>query len=666
MKLSATVATQSDEKQQTILIIDDDPASLKTLANYLIRYNFEISIAHTSLSGLQKAQYAQPHLILLDILLPDTDGFETCARLKANPSTKDIPVIFMTSLIETKSKIKGFAIGGVDYITKPLQLEEVLARVQTHLTLRNLHQHLLEKNVQLEQEITARQRAEAALKESEDLFYELAENFHDVIFVRDFKQNKTLYVNSAYERIWNQSRESLYQNQGLFRDIIHPEDQELVTRFREQQDQGIISSLEYRIIRSRDEHRWIWARTFPIYNEAGEVYRIVGVAADITERKQTEQALQTAHDELEQRVHERTIELIRTNALLRQEIKERKQIEEKLRQSEETAHALLNAYTDAALLIDIKGTILALNDTMAARFQKPAADIIGLNSLDVFPDHIIQQGQGTVNQLLQSKQPIRLEGKFLDQIQDNHYYPIIDTSGQVTRIAIYSHDITEQKLAEAQIKSSLHEKEVLLKEIHHRVKNNLQIITSLLYLQAKQVKNQQTFSMFQESQNRVKSMALIHEKLYQAPDLAHIDFGDYIRNLTNHLFRSYGVSSSYINLKIETNHILLNIDVAILCGLIINELVSNALKYAFPQESHPSGNICIGLQRDESGQITLTTHDNGLGFPAEVDFKHPATLGLQLVNNLVKQLNGTIELESNQETTFKICFIESSSPGTKG
>jgi two-component sensor histidine kinase len=217
-------------------------------------------------------------------------------------------------------------------------------------------------------------------------------------------------------------------------------------------------------------------------------------------------------------------------------------------------------------------------------------------------------------------------------------------------------EITERKRAEEQIQASLEEKEVLLKEIHHRVKNNLQVISSLLYLQSKKVEDGQTLEIFQDSQHRVRSMALVHERLYQSQDLARVDFVEYARRLTGYLFRSYGVDSNFIQLEINGNGVSLCVDTAIPCGLILNELVSNCLKHAFPGVG--KGEIHIEIRSDHDGQVTLLIRDNGVGFPEDLDFRNTESLGLQLVSNLVAQLEGTIELDRTAGTAFQMTFTE--------
>ncbi len=221
------------------------------------------------------------------------------------------------------------------------------------------------------------------------------------------------------------------------------------------------------------------------------------------------------------------------------------------------------------------------------------------------------------------------------------------------------HDITERKKAEELILSSLKEKEVLLKEIHHRVKNNLQVINSLLNLQAKNIADTKIRAIFEDARNRVNSMALIHQKLYQSEDLSHINFNEYLGSLVA------GIADTYkrrdVVVSVDREPITLDVNVGIPCGLIVNELVSNCLKYAFP-EGRP-GTITVGISKDGKGSNVLTVADNGIGFPDAVDFRTTSSLGLQLVNVLTRQIQGTIELSRTEGTAFRITFPDSRGTG---
>ncbi len=226
-------------------------------------------------------------------------------------------------------------------------------------------------------------------------------------------------------------------------------------------------------------------------------------------------------------------------------------------------------------------------------------------------------------------------------------------------------EIIERQKVEDQLKDSLKEKEVLLKEIHHRVKNNLQVISSLLYIQSKKIKDKKALELFKDSENRVRSMALIHEKLYRSENFININLEEYLKSLTHHLLQTYSLDGKHIDIQIRVDDIPLTIEKAIPCGLIISELVSNALKYAFPKKH--GGLIRIELfskdgNRNDNGKkksCTLIVSDNGIGFPDNLDFQNTKTLGLQLVRNLTQQMDGVVELERSPGTTFKInCHVQ--------
>ncbi|MFA6111065.1 MAG: histidine kinase dimerization/phosphoacceptor domain -containing protein [Candidatus Latescibacterota bacterium] len=214
-------------------------------------------------------------------------------------------------------------------------------------------------------------------------------------------------------------------------------------------------------------------------------------------------------------------------------------------------------------------------------------------------------------------------------------------------------ELIERRRIEEQIQASLQEKEVLLKEIHHRVKNNLQVISSLLDLQAGHTHDPRVIEMFRDSQNRVSSMGLIHERLYQADDLARVDFSEYIRGLVNNLFYSYSADAAAIALEIHVAQVVLDVDRGIPCGLIINELVSNSLKYAFP--SGRQGCLQVHM-RHQGDSLVLVVADDGVGIPEEIDLEHTTSLGLRLVGTLVRQLKGSLTMNRKEGTRFTIEF----------
>ncbi len=231
--------------------------------------------------------------------------------------------------------------------------------------------------------------------------------------------------------------------------------------------------------------------------------------------------------------------------------------------------------------------------------------------------------------------------------------PIKKEDGQIDELSFIGRDITEKKIADKNLKDSLKQKEILLKEVHHRVKNNMQVISSILNLQSAYVKDVNTLQILKESQNRIKSMAFIHESLYTNDDFSRIDFSEYITNLVRNLFRTYDVFDDNISLDLKIDKIYLDLDAAIPCGLIVNELISNSLKYAFDVNSVGIIKIMLTLEND---LVVLSIGDNGKGIPKDLDIEKTETLGLQLISSLVEQLEGEIILDRDNGTNFIIKF----------
>jgi len=217
--------------------------------------------------------------------------------------------------------------------------------------------------------------------------------------------------------------------------------------------------------------------------------------------------------------------------------------------------------------------------------------------------------------------------------------------------------VDEYRKNEQEVRSALNEKETILKEIHHRVKNNFQVVCSVLSLQSQYIQDEQVLDMFMETQDRVRAMALIHEKLYKADDVGHLDFKIYMENLVHGLFWSYGTDPKRIRLEVDVEDISLGINWTVPCGLIINELVSNSLKYAFPSSWKGVGTIKISLFKNNDEEVELIVEDNGIGIPKNLDLRQIDSFGLELVTILAEdQLNGKVILKRNNGTQFRILF----------
>ena len=336
-----------------------------------------------------------------------------------------------------------------------------------------------------------------------------------------------------------------------------------------------------------------------------------------------------------------------------------KEMEEELRASEEKYRTLFGNAEDAILIIN-DNRLVDCNSKTLEMYGAKRSEILGETPYDLFYPHSNEKTQRKalkyLNNALDGVPQVfewklrRKDGElFYGEIKLNN----LNLKGSTYLMAMIR-DITERKIAEDKIKASLHEKEVLLREIHHRVKNNLQIVSSLLNLQSQGIDNEEVQEIFKESQARVKSMAMVHEKLYQSQNLSRIQFKDYILSLVNNLLQTYLKDPSVIQLKTDIDDVYIDINTAVPSGLIINEIISNSLKYAFDDDR---GEIKISLKKYDE-EMVLKISDNGKGFPKDFDFRSTETLGLQLVNSLVQQLDGKIELDNTKGVGFRITFRE--------
>ncbi|MGF7117027.1 sensor histidine kinase [Methanobacterium oryzae] len=350
-----------------------------------------------------------------------------------------------------------------------------------------------------------------------------------------------------------------------------------------------------------------------------------------------------------------------------------KKIEKLIRDREKHLSLITNNMLDLIYQVDKLGCFQYVSPSIKDLLGYEPEDLIGKQDLElinmVHPDDLgllIDAVQTCIVTL----KPGRAQHRF--RHIDGHYIwvetignPLIDENREFAGAVYITRDITELKNVENQLKSSINEKELLLREVHHRVKNNMQIISSILNLQSAHLKDKIALNTLRESQNRVKSMAIVHEELYQSNDLSKIDFAEYMKRLVAELFNSYGVSQKVIKSKISAQNIFLDIDTAIHCGLIINELVSNSLKHAFPlikstedsefKKNTTKGEINIEFYLDDDHH-TLLIEDNGIGFPEDIDPQNTKTLGLKLVNTLVYQLSGEIKINTEKGSSFKIIF----------
>jgi PAS domain S-box-containing protein len=314
-----------------------------------------------------------------------------------------------------------------------------------------------------------------------------------------------------------------------------------------------------------------------------------------------------------------------------------------------------DAIPDLITILDRDHRVVKVNKAMAERLKKSPDECIGIicyqaiHECDTPPENcpheqLLKDGLEHVTEIEEKN----LGGYFIVTAS-----PIKDNDGNVLGSIHIAHDITQRREIEEKLEKALEEKNTLIKEIYHRTKNNLMVISSLLSLQSRYIKDENTQSIFKESQNRAKSMAMIHEKLYRSGDLENLDFTEYIVNLSNDLYDTYTLDKNLIKLVLNIDEVTLNVDISIPLALILNELLSNSLKHGFLDGM--GGEIRVELKRyDENYQLSVS--DNGIGFPEDLDYNDTNTLGMLIVNSLTDQIDGELNLERDNGTKFTVTF----------
>lgn len=474
-------------------------------------------------------------------------------------------------------------------------------------------------------DITEREKNEALLKESEQRYRRIGQ------LISDFAYSCIRNELGAYDLEW--ITDSFFNMTGFTtKDLdihkcwmfsVHPEDKEIAHQQLKNLKPGSKNVTNFRILNSTGEVRWLRNHIQCVTDEELDKFRIYGAAQDITELRRTETELQ---------------------------------------ESEEKYRTLFESDPDFMFLLGLDGLVLDINFAAAKFLALSREEAIGkeIAKLGAFPEEdVLSLGKKFICSV-KGQCPEKFQYKFYNnqgeyRWVDSRFIPI-EKDGQIYSILAIATDITDRKIATDRLETSLKEKDVLLKEINHRVKNNMQIISSLLNLQIQYVEGDDlAVDVLKESQNRVRSMAMIHEKLFGTENFSEIKFNEYIQKIVSDLSYSYHINEEKIKTKIEVDKINLNIETAIPCGLIISELVSNSFKHAFPNGRE--GEVKIILKKNDI-IYELIVSDDGIGFPEELDFKNTNSLGLKLVNILVSQVDGKISMTRNHGTKFKIKFKE--------
>ncbi|MBN1888961.1 MAG: response regulator [Thermoflexales bacterium] len=409
--------------------------------------------------------------------------------------------------------------------------------------------------------------------------------------------------------------------------------------------------------------------TKPIRDMA-EVSLVVEQALDrahlIAERDLYQRELEHLNRSLEGEVARQTQDLQAQNRELVALNADLKRAEEALQTAYDRLELTLNALPDLLFEVDRDGRLYNFRAPNTAWLYRPPEEFLGQTVSQVLPEEAARTIMAAIEQALETGKHSGASYKLETPTGPRWFELSITTMGDPhaanARLIALARDISERVRTEAvrqqaveNLRALLEEKEVLLAEIHHRVKNNLQVVISLLKLQARRIEDETALEILKASQSRVKSMALVHERLYRSQDLERVDLAGYVEELAVNLFRLYSIDPSSISLVVNVADVSLNIEAAVPCGLILNELIANSLKHAFPGDA--SGQLRVEL-RPADGQLVLTVSDNGVGLPQHVSMAQNAdSLGLQLVYTLATHdLGGTIEVKREQGTTFTITF----------
>ncbi len=509
--------------------------------------------------------------------------------------------------------------------------------------------------------------------------YELAASVGRVgVWDWDLKANSA-YLTPNLKAMLGYEEHEIGNRPDDFYQQVHPDDLEIFKASIQNHfdTQSPSFALEYRMVHKDGTIRWMLGRGMALKDESGHPYRMTGAHTDITELKEVETALQ----------YRIALEAFVTTMSTRFISLPADEIDNEINQ----ALGIISKFVGSASTLIITAVEGGCDWNVRYMWQDellaPTLEIGAEIPIDDFSwglKRLVELDYLHILDVANLPAEAQNEKDFLQSLGFNSFvaFPMFlhgslyglvglaniskdkawqsDNIGSLNLVSQMFVNALERKRVERQVQASLQEKEILLKEIHHRVKNNLQIVSSLLYLQSQQIEDDQIQEIFRESQNRITSMALIHENLYQTEDLVKIDLAGYISNLVDYLFQAYVYDPSTIDFKLDLAEVTLDIDIIIPCGLIITELISNFLRYAFPVSieaaANQSNKIWISLAPGEEEWIILTIGNNGRSLPEAVDNQHLETLGLKLVTRLVQQLRGTIEADHGPGNIYKIVF----------
>ncbi|MCF7858324.1 MAG: PAS domain S-box protein [Candidatus Cloacimonetes bacterium] len=541
----------------------------------------------------------KPDLILSDYNLPQFTGFEALEIAKETiPLT---PFIIVTGALSEETAADSIIKGVWDYVVK-----DRLVRLGSAIN----------HSLRLQKEKLLIVKAEKALKENAQKLNLIIDQSPIGVSTTNM-EGKFLSANKAFCKMLGYSEKEITQKK--FHDITHPDDIDKNINYNKDLISQKIPSFDMlkRFIKKNGEVIYVSLRSQLVVDEDGKPLFEIGITEDITNRLKA-----------------RT-DLIR---------------------SEKRLNVIFRNALDVILVVDEKsGEILDANKALFNVLAYKKASILGQNLILLFPNDSNEEKNLTLKKLTTKNDVIELHDI---KRKDGSLCPMdISTTkipwGEKKALLVNLRDVTKRRKAEIKIQQNLKEKEIMLMEIHHRVKNNLQIISSMLKMQSAYIKDKDSLHYFKDSQSRVKTMSLIHESLYQSEDLTHVNLDEYISKLIRQLQISFGSKKKDIKITTKIANIHWNINKTIPLGLLINEIVTNAYKFAFEDKTCGEIKILLNCQDD---CCVLNITDNGISMPEEIDIKDSSSLGLNLIQALVSQLHGTMEFSRNKGTSYRIEF----------
>ena len=645
----------STNRQAQILTIDDEKAIRTSFSNYLEDLDYEVLTAKDGEIGLDLFKEHDPDLVLVDLRMPKLDGLDVLEEI--NNISPDTPLIVVSGTGKIQDAIEAVRRGAWDYIMKPIENMSVLSHaIKQSLEKASLIEENKEYQKNLEKKVEKRTKklkeSNQKLKEINKRLQRIAETTQELSLYKSVKNFAKKFLKEI-SNIVNASGGSIYfiKKDGLH--LAHTLDSNHVPEFIpyplnkdtvyyhviENKESLAVQNIKHRKFKSSNwsDYNNPSFMALPIKNKAGEIKGVI--------------SLHDKNDPPFSKIDHRTGELLASYSY---ETLRAVQNSEALIRSKENLRSTMENTSDTIMRINQEGKILYINSSHSNFNQRLEK---GDSLYEIIPkedrDNVHEKLTNVFNKGSHEEFEIKINnGKSTWYI--NKVGPI-KSHGEINAATFISTEITKQKKIEQQLQKELEEKKVLLEEVHHRVKNNLNVIKSLINLQERNVSSkQEALDAFQESKSRIQTIALVHELLYSTDDFSKINMKKYINDLTRMQHRIHEASTK-IEWEVVSQEVKLDLNRAIPCGLIINELITNSMKYAF-QNKH-SGEIRVELNRIKNGKsLELIVADNGVGFSTEMESEDSDTLGLKLIEILTDQIDGELEVQQERGTVFKIVF----------